>query len=244
MAAKTEDLADKKLKEKASWSEVNKVYSDGRKSIIEFGTAVYGSKKKAEELANQLLKAPPAAKLKVDKKAAEADLNAFNAAVKRSPGTKKVTLQTLSKTAETVLESFGFKVTHLKNGSVSVTAKTGGALSGIGSVARAMAALHDKTVSITSIHNVITNSKTFRSVHDITGKANGGLRRLRHTGRRADLLAMGPRASSCVRQGPGPEVPSLAGGDQRGPGAALRQGRQGQADQGAAEGEGSGEGRE
>jgi TP901 family phage tail tape measure protein len=175
MAAKTEDLADKKLKEKASWSEVNKVYSDGRKSIIEFGTAVYGSKKKAEELANQLLKAPPAAKLKVDKKAAEADLNAFNAAVKRSPGTKKVTLQTLSKTAETVLESFGFKVTHLKNGSVSVTAKTGGALSGIGSVARAMAALHDKTVSITSIHNVITNSKTFRSVHDITGKANGGL---------------------------------------------------------------------
>ncbi|MET7651550.1 hypothetical protein [Streptomyces sp. NPDC005486] len=38
-----------------------------------------------------------------------------------------------------------------------------------------LASLHDKTVTLTSIHNVITNSKTYRSVHDITGKANGGL---------------------------------------------------------------------
>ncbi|WP_432019919.1 phage tail tape measure protein [Streptomyces sp. 1222.5] len=189
MAAKTEDLVDKKFKEKASWESVDKVYKQGRQSIINFGMEAGKTRAQAEKLADQLLKAPKAKalQLKVDDKQAKSDLNAFNAAIKKQPGTKKVTLQTLSKSAEAVLESFGYKVTHLKDGSVQVTAKTGGALSGIRSVAGAIASLHDKTVSITSIHNVITNSKTYRSVHDITG-ATGGL----YTGKAFSYAGGGP----------------------------------------------------
>jgi exonuclease VII small subunit len=37
-----------------------------------------------------------------------------------------------------------------------------------------LASLHDKSVTITSIHNIITKSTTYRSVHDIVG-ATGGL---------------------------------------------------------------------
>ena len=176
LAAKTEDLVDKKNKEHVAWDQVDKIYQKGRQNLINTARAMGDNADQARKLADELLKAPEAKKLqiKVDDKQAQADLNAFNAAVKKQPGTKSVTLKTLSSTAEQVLEAFGYKVTHLKNGSVTVTAKTGGALSGIRSVAGAIASLHDKTVSITSIHNIITHSDTYRSVHDIVG-ATGGM---------------------------------------------------------------------
>jgi hypothetical protein len=181
MAAKTEDLVDKKLKEKVAWDEVDRTYKQGRQSIIDFGMAVYGSKKKAEALADQLLKAPkiPPVKFKVDKKAATSDLAAFNAAVKKTPGTKSVTLKALSASAEKVLESLGYKVTHLKGGSVKVTAATGRALSGIRNVSGAISALDGRTARtwvITTIKTNYVNSLAQRgqSVHDAVG-ATGGL---------------------------------------------------------------------
>ncbi|MFH8336970.1 phage tail tape measure protein [Streptomyces sp. AM6-12] len=154
LAAKTEDLADKKIKEKASWDQVDKIYEKGRKSLISVAEQMGDTKSQAEKLADTLLKAPEAKKLevKVDDKQATADLNAFNAAVRKSPGAKSVTLTTLSKSAEQVLEAFGYKVTHLRNGSVKITAATGGALSGIRSVAGAIASLHDKSVTLTTKH--------------------------------------------------------------------------------------------
>ncbi|TVZ96526.1 phage tail tape measure protein [Streptomyces sp. BK340] len=176
LAAKTEDLVDKKNKEHVAWDQVDKTYQKGRKSLIDAAMAMGDTRAQATKLADELLKAPKAkaVQVKLEKKAAEADLNAFNAALKRSPGSRSVTLKTLSSTAEQVLEGFGFKVQHLKNGSVRITAATGGALAGIRNVAGAIASLHDKTVSITSIHNIITRSQTYRSVHDIVG-ATGGL---------------------------------------------------------------------
>ncbi|MFD8805558.1 phage tail tape measure protein [Streptomyces sp. NPDC059597] len=150
LAGKTEDLADKKLKEKASWSEVDKVYAQGRKNLIATAEAMGDTKKQAEKLADTLLKAPKAQamKLRVDDKTAVADLRAFNAAVRRAPGSKSVTLKTLSATAERVLEGFGFKVTHLKNGSVKISAVTGAALSAIRNVQGAVNALHGKKIGI------------------------------------------------------------------------------------------------
>lgn len=149
MAAKTEDLVDKKLKEKASWEDVDKTYKQGRQSIIDFGTAVLGSKAKAEALADTLLKAPAAmdVKVKADTKTAEKQLRDFNAAVKKAPGTKSVTLKALSKGAEQVLSMFGYKVQHLKDGSVRVTAKTGGALGLIAQLRAALDALNGKTAT-------------------------------------------------------------------------------------------------
>ncbi|MEW2272177.1 phage tail tape measure protein [Streptomyces griseofuscus] len=154
LAAKTEDYVDKLAKQHFAADQVDKVYQKGRKNLIDTAMAMGDTRQAAEKLADTLLKAPEAQKLKlqVDDKQATADLNAFNAAVKKSPDAKSVTLTTLSKTAEQVLEAFGYKVQHLKGGSVKVTAATGGALSGIRSVAGAIASLHDKSVTLTTKH--------------------------------------------------------------------------------------------
>jgi TP901 family phage tail tape measure protein len=178
LAAKTEDLVDKKLKEKTSWDQVDKTYQQGRKSLIDAAVAMGDTKKQAQALADELLKAPDAKKLQitVDKKAAESDLNAFNAAVKHTPGSKSVTLTALSGAAEKVLEAFGYKVQHLKNGSVKVTAAAGGALSAIKNVAGALSSLDGRTAHTTiySDHVNTTIYRTKGSLHDVVG-ATGGL---------------------------------------------------------------------
>lgn len=176
LADKTDTAGSAQREAGASWETVNGIYSRGRSQLIKQAEAMGLTKDQAKALASQLLKIPTdtVPKVRLDDEDAKAGIQAFNAALKKTPGAHQVTLKTLSSSAEQVLEAFGFKVKHLPNGSVRVTAATGGALSGIRNVAGAIASLHDKTVSITSIHNVITNSKTYRSVHDITG-ATGGL---------------------------------------------------------------------
>ncbi|MGW3025873.1 phage tail tape measure protein [Streptomyces sp. NPDC001221] len=182
LAAKTEDLVDKKLKEKTSWDQVDKTYQQGRKTLIDVATAMTGSKTKAKELADELLKAPDAKKLQisVDSKGATQDINSFNAAVKKAPGAKSVTLKTLSASAEQVLTSFGYKVTHLKDGSVKVSAKTGSALSAIRDVQNAIASLHSKTVQLVANY-VVTGSGAAQAAysraggHQFAGNATGGL---------------------------------------------------------------------
>jgi TP901 family phage tail tape measure protein len=209
MAAKTEDLVDKKLKEKVAWDEVDKTYKQGRQSIIDFGMAVYHSKKKAEALADQLLKAPkiPEAKLKVEKKAAEKDLRAFNAAVKKSPGSHKVTLNALSKSGEKVLEAFGFKVKHLKNGQVQIIAKDGQAIGAISNVNGAMNALDGKTAttyvitktSTSNAGNVFHESGHYAAGGPVTGGSG--------TQDDVPILAMG--GEFMVRKGPAQKYQAL-----------------------------------
>jgi hypothetical protein len=175
LADKTDSAAAASRESTGSWEGAISIYNRGRAELIKQAQAMGLNKDQAAQLADQILKIPDkTARVKMDDEDARAGLNAFNAAVKRTPGSKSVTLKTLSSSAEAVLEAFGYKVKRLPDGSVKVTAKTGGALSGIRNVAGAIASLHDKTVTLTSIHNVITNSKTYRSVHDIVG-ATGGL---------------------------------------------------------------------
>ncbi|MFF5404628.1 phage tail tape measure protein [Streptomyces misionensis] len=176
LAAKTEDLVDKKLKEKASWDQVDKIYEKGRKTLISVAEQMGDTKTQAEKLADTLLKAPEAKKLevKVDSKQATADLNAFNAAVKKAPGAKSVTLTALSKTAEQVLEAFGYKVTHLKNGKVTVSAAAGGALGTIASVAAAIRALDGRTAT-TYVKTVRLGGSSMWSSKPMPAAATGGL---------------------------------------------------------------------
>lgn len=60
LAAKTEDLVDKKLKEKVAWKEVDATYKDGRRALINAAKAMGDTKKQAEELADTILRAPKA----------------------------------------------------------------------------------------------------------------------------------------------------------------------------------------
>jgi TP901 family phage tail tape measure protein len=88
-------------------------------------------------------------KVDVDKAVAVEGLNAVIAKIKATPGKKSVTVNTLNATAIAALEAVGFKVTTLPNGKVTVTAKTGTALSNIGDVQAARDNLSDKSITIT-----------------------------------------------------------------------------------------------
>lgn len=149
LAAKTDEAAADARQNGSSWEKVNSIYDQGRAALIKNAEAMGLSKDQAAALASQILKIPDkTAKVKMNAEDAIADLDAFNAAVKRAPGSKSVTLKTLSGAAEQVLEAFGYKVTHLKNGSVKVTAATGQALSAIGNVQGAVNSLHGKTITV------------------------------------------------------------------------------------------------
>ncbi|MER6065087.1 phage tail tape measure protein [Streptomyces sp. NPDC001792] len=183
LAAKTEDYVDKMNKQHFAADKVDKVYQQGRKNLIAMAEAMGDSAPQAKKLADELLNFPAAKKLKmqVDDQQAKTDLNAFNAAVKKSPGAKSVTLTTLSKTAEQVLQAFGFKVTHLKNGSVKISAQTGAALTAIKNVQGAVAALHGKNIGIGVYTTHYYKSVQQGGVHSgpqvpgMPGGATGGL---------------------------------------------------------------------
>jgi TP901 family phage tail tape measure protein len=200
LSAKTEEYIDKMNKEHFSADKVNKVYGEGRKVLIDRAMAMGKNRQEAEKLADQLLKPPPAIKFKVDKKAATADIKAFNAAVKKSPGSKSVTLKALSKSGEKVLEAFGFKVKHLKNGQVQIIAKDGQAIGVISNVNSAMNALDGKTAT-TYVITKTSTSNAGNVFHESGHYASGGLVRRYADGGRIEggsgtqddvpLLAMG-----------------------------------------------------
>lgn len=148
LAAKTEEAAASARESGSSWETVSGIYERGRGQFIKSAQAMGLTKTEAAQLADQILKIPnKTTTVKMNKEDAQKGLEAFNAAVRKSPGSKSVTLKTLSKSAETVLESFGLKVKRLPDGSVTVTAATGGALSGIQNVSSALTALDGRTAN-------------------------------------------------------------------------------------------------
>ncbi|MFF7096420.1 phage tail protein [Streptomyces rubradiris] len=151
LADKTDGAAASARESGSSWETVNGIYSRGRSELIKSAEAMGLGREQAAQLADQILRIPDKhAKVRMDTEDARLGLEAFNAAVKRTPGSKSVTLKTLSSSAEKVLEAFGFRVKRLPNGSVTVTAATGGALRGIGSVQAAINSLRSKSVTITT----------------------------------------------------------------------------------------------
>ncbi|MDX3126017.1 kinetochore Spc7 family protein [Streptomyces scabiei] len=151
LAAKTDEAAASARENGASWSTVNGIYDQGRDKLIAVAQQMGLSGEQAKTLADQILKIPDKnARVSMDAADAVSSLDSFIAAVKKAPGAKSVTLKTLSADAEKILESFGYKVTHLDNGSVTVSAKTGQAITNIGAVQTARDNLSDKAITITT----------------------------------------------------------------------------------------------
>ena len=181
-AQRTEEYAASARESGASWEKVNKVYARGREELMKQATTFFGSKKAARQYVDAVLDIPDekSTRLKMEKEDAENGLKAFNAAVKKTPGTKSVTLKTLSKGAEEILKDFGYKVKRLPDGRVTVSAKTGKALSDVRNVKAAVDQLRSKSITIFTkrttryVSEYQTKYLTRRSQHDITG-ATGGL---------------------------------------------------------------------
>lgn len=181
LAAKTDAATGAARDQGKSWETVNAIYTRGRSKLMAAAEAMGLTKTQAAALAAQILKTPDkTARLKMDTADARAGLEAFNAAVKRTPNAKSVTLKTLSQGAEALLESFGYKVTHLKDGSVKVSAATGQALSSISNVSGALSRLNGKTARTWTYNTVKTSHinetiyTTKGSLHSVVG-ATGGL---------------------------------------------------------------------
>jgi TP901 family phage tail tape measure protein len=73
---------------------------------------------------------------------------------------RSVTISALTKAAEQQLKDLGFKVTHMKNGKVSVTIPTGPPKSAISAIQRAINALRNKNITITTYRRTIATSNT------------------------------------------------------------------------------------
>ncbi|MDX3585962.1 hypothetical protein [Streptomyces europaeiscabiei] len=182
LAAKTEEAAASARESGSSWQTVSGIYSRGREQFIKNAQAMGLNRREAKQLADQILNIKDLKKARVELQTedAEADIKRFNSALNKTPGAKSVTLKALSKSGEAVLESFGYKVKRLPDGSVTVTAKAGKALSDVQNVAAAVAQLHDKSITIftqRTTRYVTEYQKKYlsgRSQHDITG-ATGGL---------------------------------------------------------------------
>ncbi|MFJ5886876.1 hypothetical protein [Streptomyces californicus] len=187
LGSKTDEAAASAREQGRSWEYVNGIYQRGEQAIIKAGQAMGLTRPQAEALAKTLLDIPDSKDFKVKMRTedATADLNAFNAKVKASPGAKSVTLKTLSKAGEEALKAFGYKVKRLPNGKVTVTAATGAAISGIGNVAARLADLDGRTATVTTRHVVINTGEAKRpgkAGHYADGGivaaayANGGIR--------------------------------------------------------------------
>ncbi|QBJ94420.1 phage tail tape measure protein (plasmid) [Streptomyces seoulensis] len=127
-------------------------------------------------LISEMAKVPPGKDVRVDvhKVQAVAGLNEVQAQIKKTPSAKSVKVSTLNSAAIAALNAVGLKTKQLPDGHTAVYTANGQALGSINSVARALASLNGRTASTTITNTIITNSKTYRSVHDIT-KANGGI---------------------------------------------------------------------
>ena len=187
LATKTKEAALASRESTGSWEGAIAVYERGQHQFIKSAKAMGLTTAEAKALAKEILNIPDKkTQFKMDTEDARAGLEAFNAAVKKTPDAKSVTLKTLSKGAEQILESFGLKVKRLPDGSVKVTATNGQALSAIGDVNGALGRLpRSRTINITIKHftqrtqRIITEYQTKylsgRSQHDVTGSAAGGL---------------------------------------------------------------------
>ncbi|MFC5217337.1 hypothetical protein [Streptomyces coerulescens] len=180
LASKTDDAAASARESGSSWETVNGIYTRGRDALIKNAQAMGLSRSEAAQLADQILKIPDKkTRVTMNKEDAERDLNSFNAAVKRSPGSKSVTLKTLSKGAEQILEGFGLKVKRLPNGSVTVSAKAGKALTDVRGVKNAVDSLYSKSITITAHYrkdgaSFLGASGRYASGGRVRGYAGGG----------------------------------------------------------------------
>lgn len=170
----------------APWQDIQALWQNGRNNLIAVADGMNLTSTEAGLLADKLINMPDAkVSFQMLTEEAKNQLNAFNGEVARSPGTKEVHLKTISATAEKILTSFGYKVTHLPDGSVTVTAIHGQALAGIANVAAHLSGLRDKKVTLTveRVNKITTYSEAiFLSKQQASGHADGNILTYRHGG--------------------------------------------------------------
>lgn len=142
-----------------------------------------GNRVKAQAYVNTLLGTPKEVKTLIKAERADAirGLEEVRAEIQATPGAKKVTVSTLNAAAIAALEAVGLKTKQLPDGRTAVYTANGKSLGSIGAVSSALNNLDGKTANtytthtVRTINEIITKSKTYRSVHDIVGKADGGI---------------------------------------------------------------------
>jgi TP901 family phage tail tape measure protein len=140
-------------------------------------TAAGFSKDAIDKLTSAYLQLPPVATTKVaaDTKAAVTDLQAVQAKIRGTKG-KSFTMKALTGTAEKQLKTLGFKVTHMKDGSVSVTVPTGTPISQVGAIQRAINGIQGKPVGIGVYLKATASDSDANGVPDmIQARAQGGI---------------------------------------------------------------------
>lgn len=165
-----------------SLASMTKKSGELRGEMVRLATEAFdGNKKKAQEYVNTLMGTPSDIKtmVKLEREEAISGLEEVRSAIQKTPGAKSVTVSTLNGAAIKALEAVGLKTKTLPDGRTVVYTANGKALGNIGAVSSALNRLDGKsahtTVTNTTINEIITNSKTYRSVHDIVGSANGNI---------------------------------------------------------------------
>ncbi|MFD9004518.1 phage tail tape measure protein [Streptomyces sp. NPDC059582] len=135
-----------------------------------------GAREQLDLLIEQMSKVPDGMTVMVDVEIIKATsgLHEVQEQVKKTPKATSVTVSTLNSTAIAALEAVGLKTRQLPDGRTEVYTANGKAIGSINAVAAALRRLDGQTASTVVTNTIITNSKTYRSVHDIT-KADGGI---------------------------------------------------------------------
>lgn len=172
MAAATEDAAAKARENGSSWQTVAGIYDKGRKTLVDNIAAITGNRREAQRLASQLLKMPDK-KMRLEMRTEDAvkGLDRVTAAMKKTPGSKSVTVKALTSDAVGMLRDLGFKVQRMKDGRFKVTAETANAKANISAVQKARDALNSKTITLAARDRASAQARSIRAqIAAITGK--------------------------------------------------------------------------
>lgn len=152
IASSTKDATDKAISANAPWAQVKKNWDDGYSSIVKLGHGMGLTTSQAKDLANQILGIPPSKDLVIKANTSDAitSLDAVVAAMQATPGAKTITVKALSGDAQRLLETLGFQVQRLPDGTITITAKTGSASEKLAEVQAARDALKGKSITMSA----------------------------------------------------------------------------------------------
>nr|WSX25597.1 hypothetical protein OG690_37905 [Streptomyces tubercidicus] len=185
LAAKTDEAAAASRESTGSWAGANAIYARGRQELIANAQAMGLTKSQAEALAASILKIPDKkVRVQMEREDAIAGLNAVQAQIKATPGSKSVTVKALTASAIQALESLGFKVTHMKDGRVTVSVPTGGPRASISAIQGAINSLRGKTVTNTVRTNYV-------AINQPVARGKNGVPLFRRDGGTVDYYADG-----------------------------------------------------
>ncbi|MFD6421030.1 phage tail tape measure protein [Streptomyces sp. NPDC060198] len=113
--------------------------------------------------------------VKTDKTSAVKDLQHVQAEIRKTKG-KPIVMSTISAPAEKVLRQLGYTVTHMPDGSVTVSVPTGPPLASVGAIQRAINGIQGKPVGIGVYLKATASDSDANGVPDmIQARAQGGI---------------------------------------------------------------------